>query len=275
MKISVVTPSYNQGMFLEQTIVSVLDQGYPDLEYFVIDGGSTDDSLKIIRKYERFLTNWVSEKDRGQAHAINKGMHWASGDVVSFLNSDDCYCPGTLHKVAEIFDGLRDLEFLYGDTEFIDAQGARIGVHREVKFDYVMGCFFGFGPIIPQPSSFWKRTIFDAVGYFDENLTFDIDGEFFARAVRRRNVKHIPVLLSKSRFHDASKTIANIKSPTSLHRREPEQEVRRSYQSLPISRIVPFGLSKPIRWLYRSKRILKRLVMGHYGKGYRYRHVNI
>ncbi len=103
IKISVVTPSYNQGPYLEKTILSVIEQGYPNLEYIIIDGGSTDNSLEIIKKYERHLSYWVSEKDRGQSHAINKGFGHAGGDLFGWLNSDDFYAPDALKTAAEVY----------------------------------------------------------------------------------------------------------------------------------------------------------------------------
>src|ERR1043165_3339789 len=116
VKISIVTPSFNQGRFLEETILSVLDQNYPNLEYIVIDGGSTDETLDVIRKYEDRITYWVSEKDRGQVHAINKGIEKTTGDIFGFLNSDDVYLPGTFKTVAEYFEGHPNSEWICGDT---------------------------------------------------------------------------------------------------------------------------------------------------------------
>ena len=119
-KISIVTPSLNQAKFLEKTIQSVLAQNYSDLEYIIIDGGSTDGSVEIIKKYQDKIAYWVSEKDRGQSHGINKGFALATGDIFAWLNSDDTYMPGALHTVAEYFSKDSDLDFLYGDVNLIN-----------------------------------------------------------------------------------------------------------------------------------------------------------
>src|SRR6266850_561949 len=115
-KISIVTPSFNQGRFLEETILSVLNQGYPNLEYILIDGGSSDQSLEVIRRYEEHLAYWISEKDRGQVDAINKGLNRSSGDIFAFINSDDVYLPGTFAAVAEYFEADSRREWVCGDT---------------------------------------------------------------------------------------------------------------------------------------------------------------
>ena len=115
-KLSIVTPSFDQGKFLEETILSVLDQNYPNLEYIIIDGGSTDESVEVIKRYEKHLAYWISEKDRGQVHAINKGIERTTGDIFGFLNSDDLYLPGTFATVTEHFDNHPESEWVCGDT---------------------------------------------------------------------------------------------------------------------------------------------------------------
>jgi glycosyltransferase involved in cell wall biosynthesis len=275
MRLTIITPSFNQGQWLEQTIISVLEQSWDDLEYMVIDGGSQDGSVEIIRRYEKYLAYWVSEPDNGQTDAINKGMKRATGEIVAYLNSDDRYTPGTLTFISNCFGQSGELDFLYGDTEFIDGSGKKLGVHKEIRFDYLMGCFFGFGPIMPQPSTFWRRKIFDEVGYFDASYHYNMDGEFFARAVAGRKVRHVDRVLSQTRLHSLSKTVQNINSPSKQHHDEHLREVMRSYKSLGISRFISFPYSRPLRWIYRLKRIGLRLLCGHYGKGYRYIHLDI
>ncbi len=154
-KISIVTPSFNQGQFLEETIRSVLLQGYPNLEYIIIDGGSTDNSLEIIKRYEPWLSYWVSERDQGQTEALNKGFASASGEWMAWLNSDDIYLPGTLMKIARIIINNPAIHWLVGTTVLADAklseQGRSVPLSNSGPWtDYI--CMRQLGINLPQPS---------------------------------------------------------------------------------------------------------------------------
>jgi len=203
-KITVVTPSYNQGKFLEETILSVVGQQYPNLEYIIIDGGSTDNSVDIIRKYERYLTRWVSEPDRGQAHAINKGFEGATGDILCWLNSDDLYLPGALTFVSSRLDPSRP-ELLFGNCfHFFEGGAASHGsdVVREHKLRDLR-----LADYIVQPSSFWTRKVWMQTGELDESLTFGFDWDWFIRA-QKSGAELTPVdkYLSSYRFHSEHKS---------------------------------------------------------------------
>src|SRR4030095_11846278 len=180
-KITIVTPSYNQGRFLEQTILSVIGQQYPRLEYIIMDGGSTDNSVEIIKKYESQLTHWESEKDRGQAHALNKGFAMATGTIFGWINSDDFYLPGTLSFVAEQLDPHKP-ELLFGNClHFVDNQPRAYGsdVRREhEKRDLRLADY------IIQPGSFWTRESWLKTGTLDESLHFGFDWDWFIRAMK-------------------------------------------------------------------------------------------
>jgi glycosyltransferase involved in cell wall biosynthesis len=180
-RITVVTPSYNQGQFLEETILSVIGQQYPNLEYIIIDGGSTDNSVDVIKKYESKLAYWVSEADRGQAHAINKGFERASGDILAWLNSDDFYLPSTLAFVAARLNPAQS-ELLFGNCLHIFQDRALVygsNVRREHEQRNLL-----LADYIIQPSAFWTRAAMQKIGPLDQTLHFGFDWEWFIRSLQ-------------------------------------------------------------------------------------------
>jgi len=203
-KISIVTPSYNQAAFIERTIQSVLNQNYPNLEYIIIDGGSTDGSVEIIRKYSDKLAYWVSEKDKGQTHAINKGFHRATGEIVAWLNSDDLYCPNALETVAKTFMANKKVDLVFGNTFLVDKDDAVLRDICNVPFWWP--ALIVTGVTLPQPSTFWKRSLFEKYGFLDENMCCEMDYEFFARIGQQIKARHIPIKLSCFRLHHKQKT---------------------------------------------------------------------
>lgn len=207
-KISIVTPSYNQGVFLEKTIRSVLLQGYPNLEYFIIDGGSTDNSIEVIKKYEPWITKWVSEKDRGQSHAINKGFAEATGDLLGWLNSDDYFLPGALFKLAKAYLETPSVGAVYGQGHIVDERGAI--VHTPKLVPVTRESLFGwcFGNDFMQPSCLFTRKAWKEVGPLDERLNFALDVEYWIRIATRFEFKRIIDVLSVSLSHPKAKTTA-------------------------------------------------------------------
>jgi len=203
--ISIITPSLNQGMYIEDNIESVLNQGYPHVEHIIIDGSSTDGTIDILKKYEHLI--WVSEKDGGQSEAINKGFKKARGEIIGWLNSDDCYEPGAFFTVVAELDKVHGKYIVSGDCSVIDDRGNRVGYckgrcsdHRDlIKYwdrDYT----------IPQPSVFFYRDILDECGYLDETLHFGMDYEFWLRISKHRQIHYIEKPLAKIRVHDRAKS---------------------------------------------------------------------
>jgi glycosyltransferase involved in cell wall biosynthesis len=205
-KISIVTPSYNQGEFLEETVRSVLLQGYPNLEYIIMDGGSTDDSVAIIRKYEPWLAYWVSEKDNGQADAINGGWRVASGEFISWLNSDDILMPDALGRAVVSLEADSRINLVFGDVYHIDCASHRLGYRagRDFSLEYVL---LNWHNITPQPGFLMRRTELDQTGFLDTELNFSMDFDYWLRvAIGGGGIKYIPHYLASARLHPAAKT---------------------------------------------------------------------
>jgi len=209
-KISVVTPSYNQAAFLEKTILSVLNEAYPNLEYIIVDGGSTDASVEIIRKYEKHLAWWVSEKDRGQAHALNKGLARCTGTIFAFLNSDDLYLPGAFNAVAQAFEQDRDLEWLAGGWLMFGEESLyenKNWWHMPwVPVDAAAAIHFNY--MASQPAHFWKRETVERIGGFDEQYAYCFDHELYLRLLLDgRRCRRLDRPLAAYRLHKSSKTV--------------------------------------------------------------------
>jgi len=203
-RITIVTPSYNQGRFIEQTIRSVLLQGYPNLEYMIIDGGSTDKTVEIIKRYDPWLAYWVSEKDRGQCHAINKGFARATGEIFAWLCSDDVYAPGALHKVGEaIEDQVRTV--VIGDAVITNGPETLAGT-----FDRRRPAFEDMAydvKTLAQPSVFWTRDLWERVGPLREDLYFSMDYDLWLRMLpAAASVHYVDHVLSYQRTQPRQKT---------------------------------------------------------------------
>jgi glycosyltransferase involved in cell wall biosynthesis len=206
MKISIITPSFNQGTYLERTIQSVLSQEYSDLEFMILDGGSDDNSVEVIKRYESQLAYWVSEPDKGQAHAVNKGLARATGEVIGWLNSDDIYYPGALETVAEHFASHPDSQFVYGHANYINSQDEEIGPYQTRPWSYSElkhHCF------ICQPSTFFRREVVEQYGGLDESLDFCMDYEYWLRCGRQVPFARMDRTLSASRLYPENKTIGS------------------------------------------------------------------
>lgn len=204
-KISIITPSFNQAEFLERTLCSILDQGYPDLEYIVIDGGSTDGSVDIIRRYESQLAYWVSEKDRGQAHAINKGLQRATGEWVAWQNSDDTFYPGSFCQLAETALKNPSADLIIGNMNLIDREDR---ILRDIK--YVRPTYRGLlaeGMVLTNQAAFWRRCVHEKIGYLDEDLDCGFDYEWFLRLLQdERQAAHVNAAWGALRMHEETKT---------------------------------------------------------------------
>lgn len=203
-RISLVTCSYQQAPYLDQAMRSVLEQGYPALEYVVIDGGSQDGSADIIRGHAASLAYWVSEPDGGQTDALIKGFRHCSGEVLGWLCSDDLLLPNALRTVGEFFAAHPEISAVYGDALWIDGEGRFLRPKREMAFSrFVLLHDHNY---IPQPSMFWRRSLYDAVGGLDARFDLAMDADLWERFSAHTTIAHLPAYLSCMRYYPNQKT---------------------------------------------------------------------
>jgi glycosyltransferase involved in cell wall biosynthesis len=203
-RLSVVIPSYNQAVFLGRTLESVVGQHYPDLEIIVMDGGSTDDSLAVIDRYRHQIAHVSSGPDGGQSCAIADGFARATGDFVSWLNSDDTYEPGALMAIGTFLRDHAGVDFVYGDTNIIDADDRVIAHKRSIRFN--LGVMRYAFLTVPQMSAFWSRRLYEEVGGIDRTLRFCMDYDLFVRMAMRAPPVRIARTIGSFRVHGSSKT---------------------------------------------------------------------
>jgi len=210
-RITIVTPSFNQAKYLPETIESILNQGYPNLEYIIIDGGSTDGSVDIIRKYEKYLAYWVSEKDSGQSEAINKGFGRATGNLMTWVNSDDVLLPGALKRIAESKARHPECQWLTGKIARMDKDGRIIDLKGAEKPRGFL-CKMGVSPV-HAPSSFFSKSLYDMAGGMDLDLYYTMDVDLWWKFLQ---ASCIPKLVNRYlygfRIHAGSKTTASFAS---------------------------------------------------------------
>ena len=203
-RITVVTPSFNQAQFLERTILSVLNQDYLKLEYIIIDGGSTDGSVELIKKYEKHLTYWTSEKDDGQSQAINKGLKRATGDWVAWQNSDDIFYPGAFHALADAARKNSQLSLIIGNMNLIDEHDNVINDLKYVTPTYQS--LLAEGMVLTNQAAFWRRSIHKKIGYLNEDLHYGFDFDWFLRVLSMGQATHVNKTWGGLRMHSQTKT---------------------------------------------------------------------
>jgi glycosyltransferase involved in cell wall biosynthesis len=205
--VSIITPSFNQAAFLEETILSVLNQDYPSIEYIIIDGGSTDGSLEIIQKYKHKLTYWTSEPDRGQTDAINKGFAKAKGEIFAWLNSDDTYLPNAISEAVAFLSTNPDIGMVYGDANLIDEQNQIIGKFpaRQTDYKHLLRGYVH----VPQQSAFFRAQLWQQVGPLDPTFYFAMDYDLWVRLAKVSKIQYIPQTWANFRLHGSGKSIVS------------------------------------------------------------------
>jgi glycosyltransferase involved in cell wall biosynthesis len=205
--ISIVTISFNQGRFLEKAIRSVLDQGYRNLEYIVIDGGSTDESVAIIKKYERYLTYWVSERDRGQSHALNKGFARCNGQIMGWLNSDDFFLPGAFEKFEKAWRLNPAAGAWVGDAHLVDPAGTVLKTQQPGRVDRASIADWEVNGF-QQPACLFSKTAWESAGPIDESLFIAMDFDLWLKIAKTHSFVRIPAVLAGATIHPSAKTQA-------------------------------------------------------------------
>jgi glycosyltransferase involved in cell wall biosynthesis len=207
-KISIVTPSLNQGKYIEDCIQSVLNQNYPNFEHIIIDGGSTDGTIEILKKYPHL--KWISEPDEGQSDAINKGFRISTGDIIAWLNSDDYYCENIFYKIAKIFYDNNNIYWIYGNSRFVDQNGKLISHKKALPFSHFILKVGGF--LIHQPSVFLRKEILKEIGYLNENFHGVMDIEWYNRIAIIYKPRQVNIDIACFRWHPNSKSSSPKKS---------------------------------------------------------------
>ncbi len=250
-KISIITPSYNQGQFLERTILSVLNQNYRNYEYIIIDGGSTDNTINIIKKYEKYLKFWISEPDRGQADAINKGFSKSEGEIIAWINSDDMYLPDAFRLAAETYRLHPDASIIYGDYIKVDADDKCIALRRQPSFDY-RTCLYGYLTVM-QPASFFQKGAYLKTNGLDTSFEYSLDYDLIVNLATKGKVIHIRKYLAAFRLHPSSKSVSR-----KMKFYKEDLRVRNKYRTRPY---MPCELSLLFRY-YQARVIFRMLKEG-------------
>jgi glycosyltransferase involved in cell wall biosynthesis len=259
-KISIITPNYNYSQFIGQTIESLLNQDYKNIEHIIVDDGSTDNSVEIITGFcEKYpdRIKLIQQKNRGQSYAINVGLSHATGEIIGWINSDDFYCANVMKKIVEEFAIDKQMDIVFGDLCVINQNGNIIKLIKQLPLDKSTASYKGFAQLVASNTIFWRSTLIGKIGYFNEEFVCNMDGEYFSRLFFAGKSKHIKTNIAHFRIHEANSPERN---PEKMKRYQYELnfELRRSYSNLHISKFIPYELSIPIRMFYKLKRAVLR-----------------
>ncbi|NMG11027.1 glycosyltransferase family 2 protein [Brasilonema sp. UFV-L1] len=258
-KISIVTPSYNQGHFIELAIQSVLEQNYQNFEHIILDNCSTDQTLKVLKKYDHLT--WISEPDKGQSDALNKGFRMATGDIIGWLNADDKYLPGCFQKIANCFAEYPESDIAYGDYRWVNEKGDVFQSRREIDFDPFILKYLHI-LYIPSTSTFFKRRIFDEGNFLDTSLKYAMDYEFFLRLEHKKyNFIHVNSYLADFRWHTDNKSV------TALDKQIDELEIALLRHDDFLRKVPASARSlfrEILKLMARTKRYLLKATKGYY-----------
>jgi glycosyltransferase involved in cell wall biosynthesis len=269
MKISIIIPNYNYDLYITEALDSILNQDYVHMEIIIVDDGSTDNSLSILKEYERRfpdLISVISQKNSGQAFSVNVGIAASSGDIIGWLNSDDYYLPEVFKFVVSSFEDSKDVDILFGNINVVDAHGEYIYTLRHFKFSYFLSTFTGFSNNISSNAVFWRRESFKNNIYLNTEFRCGLDREFFSRLTHRKVVKHINKTIACYRMQPITKAAIGNKDWNQLIDHESNVVFQQAYPNLCMSKIIGVGFAIKLIPLFITYRRLQKLFSGRYLK---------
>lgn len=261
MKISVIAPNYNYGEYLETMILSVVSQSYSSIELIIVDDGSTDDSVNVIKKLMLDYPGkiiLVEQKNKGQSYALNKALSYVSGEIICWINSDDFFCSNSFEKVMCIFTNNPKIDIVYGNFNIVNSSGQFICTKHHLVFNYFESVFVGFGNCLTSNAIFWKKHLSDKIGNFNEHLKSNMDGEFFARLTFKSNMFFINEPLANFRRQVIS--IAGINDVNWNTRVKNERMIEASiaYRNLIISKYIDYKYLRFLTYYFLGSRYIRK-----------------
>lgn len=273
MKISIITPNYNYAKYIGKTIESIVNQDYTDIEHIIVDDGSTDNSIEIIKKYQKKhpgTIKLIQQENKGQTQALNVALSHVTGDIIGWLNSDDTFCENVFKKLIDEFKKEKAVFAVFGDINIIDKKSRIIKKNRYLKFSYISAVFNSFGKEIPSNGIFWRN---QDLPLFNESFQYAMDSEYWSRLLVNKKIIKISTLIANFRWHENAKTIKSKRKEDVCYHKVIEERnsiFQQSYKNLFISKLIPIEYSKFIRFYYRSRRLILRGLKGAYFKNNQY-----
>ena len=271
MKISIITPNYNYGHYVDKTIISVVNQDYKDIEHVIVDDGSTDNSLKVIKNLQRQFPKIIrlkNQKNSGQSNALNNALDIVSGDVIGWINSDDTFCDNIFKKIMDLFINNSDIDIVIGDMNVVDIDGKFKYTRKHLKYNFTESCILGFYTTTSSNAVFWRSEPFDRRTYFKKKLNYNMDGEFFSRLFFKKNVYQI--FEPFGNFRGDHSTIASNKFDNwdDIVKNELEYERANSFKNTWISSTLKIKRNYFIFKIFQLYRIMRRFILQHYFRKY-------
>jgi glycosyltransferase involved in cell wall biosynthesis len=266
LKISIITPNYNYARYIGETIDSVVSQDHANIEFIIVDDGSTDNSVEVIKQYQdRYpgRITLVTKPNEGHVKTVNHGFKLATGDIVGWMNSDDTFCPNVLGEVMRIFHEHPETDIVYGNWNLMDPEGRFVYYYRHLPFSYLTGVFLGFDNLTSN-ATFWRRELFDRFGMLNEDFHFNPDGDFFSRISLGTTLRQLKKPLANHRAHPVSMTLNKNTDVMKQKEREMTAVFRNSFNASGISRWLPERFAPLAAAFFKIQRVIRKLLLGHY-----------